>query len=147
MATPKRILIAGGGIAGLTAATALHQRGFAVDLVERNSEWRTVGAGIAVQPNGMRVLREIGLGAAVQHAGAIVRRLLYRDQRGDVLCDSDLEALWGDVGPFVGIERGRLQEALRSGAAGVSARLGTWVTSLNQDDRGVRVELSDGTID
>src|SRR5262249_42866092 len=64
---------------------------------------------------------------------------------GDVLCDADLEALWGDVGPMIGIERARLHEALRSAAAAVPCRLGTWVTSLRHDERRVSVRLSDGT--
>lgn len=145
MSSPGRILIAGGGIAGLTLAIALRQRGFTAELIERSMNWDAIGAGIAVQPNGMRVLRTLGIGAAVERAGMIVRRWLFRDQHGAVLCDTDLEALWGEVGPFIGVERVKLQEALRSGAAAVPCRLGTWVTSLRQDDRRVSVKFSDGT--
>ena len=73
MAKIERILIVGGGIAGLTAAIALRQRGFSPDLIERSPAWRAVGAGIAVQPNAMRVLMRLGVGAAVERAGAPVR--------------------------------------------------------------------------
>jgi len=52
MAPVERILIVGGGIAGLTLATALHQRGMRAELIERSPAWHAVGAGIAVQ-NGM----------------------------------------------------------------------------------------------
>ncbi|MGP8001407.1 MAG: FAD-dependent monooxygenase [Streptosporangiaceae bacterium] len=61
-------MIVGGGIAGLRLATALHQRGFAVELVERDSAWRAEGAGLSVQPNGLRVLRRLGLDGAVTDA-------------------------------------------------------------------------------
>jgi 2-polyprenyl-6-methoxyphenol hydroxylase-like FAD-dependent oxidoreductase len=142
-----RILIAGGGIAGLSLAIALHQRGFAADLIERSIDFAPIGAGIAVQPNAMRVLHEIGLGAAVQHSGAVIRRWLMRDQHGDVLCDVDLEVLWGEVGPFIGIERAKLQDALLSGAAEVRPRVGTWATSLSQSNGGVAVAFSDGRSD
>jgi len=37
-----------------------------VDLIERSTEWRAEGGGIAVQPNGMRVLRTLGLDGAVE---------------------------------------------------------------------------------
>jgi 2-polyprenyl-6-methoxyphenol hydroxylase-like FAD-dependent oxidoreductase len=58
MAEIGRILIVGGGIAGLTLATALQRRGFAPELVERRPTWDAIaiGAGIGVQPNGMRVM-------------------------------------------------------------------------------------------
>ena len=141
----RRILIAGGGIAGLTAAAALHQRGFDAELIERNQDWKAVGAGIAVQPNGMRVLRKLGIGGAVVQAGAIVRHWLFRDQQGGLLCDTDLEALWGDVGPFIGVERAKLQGALLSGAAAVPRRLATSITALRQEGECVAVGFSDGT--
>ena len=144
MSNLGRILIVGGGIAGLTLAAALRRRRADVELIERSPHWEALGAGIAVQPNGLRMLREIGIGDAVRQAGTIVRRWLYRDQNGEVLSEIDLETLWGDVGPLIGIEHARLQEALRSGAAGVPSRLGTWVRSLRQDGQRVSVELSDG---
>src|SRR5262249_49042187 len=63
---------------------------------------------------------------------------------GGLLCDTDLEALWGDVGPFIGVERAKLQDALLSGAA-VHRRLATSITALRQEGHCVAVEFSDGT--
>ncbi len=74
MSDVRKVLIVGGGIAGLTLGRALHRNGFAVDLVERSTEWRAEGGGIAIQPNGIRVLRGLGLEAAVEKAGARVHR-------------------------------------------------------------------------
>ncbi len=54
MATLERILIVGGGIAGLTLATALHRQGFTAELVERSPTWQTIGAGIMLHGNGVR---------------------------------------------------------------------------------------------
>jgi len=137
-----RLLIVGGGIAGLTLTTALRRHGLDVELIERESHWQVMGGGIAVQPNAMRVLREFGLDAAVAHAGAIIRRWQFRDQYGDVLCDIELEPLWREVGPFVGIERTKLHDVLQSGAG--SCRLGTWITALSQHHGGVTVMFNDG---
>jgi salicylate hydroxylase len=55
-----RILIAGGGIGGMTAAAALLQRGFDVAIFEQAGELREVGAGIQISPNGNRALDSIG---------------------------------------------------------------------------------------
>jgi len=139
----ERILIVGGGIAGLSLATALHQRGFDAHLIERNTRWEPIGGGIAVQPNAMRVLHKLGIDSAVKRAGAIVRRWQFRAQWGEVLCDIELEPLWGDADSFIGIERTKLHDALKSDA--VSCRLGAWVTSLSQDDHRVSVVFNDGT--
>lgn len=48
------VLVAGGGIGGLTAALALLRRGFDVDVFEQAPELREVGAGVQVSPNGSR---------------------------------------------------------------------------------------------
>jgi len=140
----ERILIAGGGIAGLTLATALSRVGLDAELVERDTEWRTVGAGIAVQPNGVRVLRGLGLGPALDAGGTRIDRWLFRDQDGVVLSEIEMHAVWGDIGPFIGIDRARLQEVLRAKAC-VPCRLGMWVTRASPTECGVAVELSDGT--
>jgi 2-polyprenyl-6-methoxyphenol hydroxylase-like FAD-dependent oxidoreductase len=49
-----------------------------------------------------------------------------------LLCDTDLDELWGNVGPCIGIERPRLQKILLTGAAAIPCRLGISVTSLFQ---------------
>lgn len=145
MATVERILIVGGGIAGLTLATALHQQGFAAELVERSPTWPAIGAGILLHANGMRVLRSLGRGEAVEQAGAVVRRWRWCDQQGNILSDTDLEAMWGEVGSCIGIARPKLQQALVAGAAAVPCRLDTAVTSLVQDEQRVSVSFSDGS--
>lgn len=145
MADVERILIVGGGIAGLTLATALHRQGFTAELVERSQIWRALGAGIAVQGNGMRMLHALGIGAAVEQAGAVIRRWSFCDQQGEVLCETDLEALWGKVGPFIGIDRTKFQQVLVAGAAAVPCRLGVSIASLTQDSQRVSASLSDGS--
>jgi 2-polyprenyl-6-methoxyphenol hydroxylase-like FAD-dependent oxidoreductase len=147
MAKVEAILIVGGGIAGLTLAAALHRQGFRAELVERSPIWHVVGAGIAVQGNGIRILHALGMGAAVEHAGAVLRRWQFCDQQGEVLCDIDLEALWGNVGSFIGIERTKLQQVLLAGAAAVPCRLGTSILSLSQGNHRVSAGFGDGSID
>jgi 2-polyprenyl-6-methoxyphenol hydroxylase-like FAD-dependent oxidoreductase len=143
MADVERILIVGGGIAGLSVATALHRQGLTPELVERSTTWPAVGAGINLPANGVRVLRALGVGEAVDRTATVIRRWAFFDQQGALLCETDLEDLWRDVGPSLGITRVRLQEALVAGAA-VSHRLGVSLTALTQDDDRVRVSFSDG---
>ena len=146
MAHIERILIVGGGIAGLTLATALRQHDFTAELIEHSPSWQVVGAGIAVQPNGIRILRALGMGAAIEQAGTVIRHWDFCDHQGEVLCETDLEGLWRDVGPFIGIERTKLQQVLLAGAVAVPSRLGVSVVSLTQEGRRVSVGFSDGSV-
>ena len=67
---PLRVAIVGGGIGGVAAATALIRRGMHVRLYEQAPALMEVGAGVAIQPNGVRMLRRLGLGDDLLRYGA-----------------------------------------------------------------------------
>jgi salicylate hydroxylase len=60
-----RVLIAGAGIGGLTAALALQKRGYRVQVFEQAAELREVGAGLQLSPNALRALYRLGLEPAL----------------------------------------------------------------------------------
>ncbi|MER7497936.1 monooxygenase [Streptomyces pharetrae CZA14] len=70
MAQPTRAVVIGGGIGGLTAAVALHQRGARVTVLERAPSLAPVGAAISLAPNSLRALDVIGLGATIRDLAA-----------------------------------------------------------------------------
>jgi len=61
----RRILIAGGGIGGLSAALALAQAGTPVQVLEQTAEFSAAGAGIQLGPNAVHVLRALGVADAL----------------------------------------------------------------------------------
>ena len=61
MSKAKRIVVIGAGIGGLTAAGALRQNGFEVEVYERSPELGEVGAGLQIGPNAVKVLNALGL--------------------------------------------------------------------------------------
>ncbi|MHA1518308.1 MAG: FAD-dependent monooxygenase [Alphaproteobacteria bacterium] len=60
MAVDKSVLIAGGGIGGLSAAIALARAGFNSNVLERSTFTEESGAGIQLGPNATRILTELG---------------------------------------------------------------------------------------
>jgi 2-polyprenyl-6-methoxyphenol hydroxylase-like FAD-dependent oxidoreductase len=81
----RRVEIVGAGFAGLAAACALAQRGWAVRVHERADQLRTTGAGIYIYENGLRVLEALGAyGDAVQSAPVAHTREV-RDDRNRVV--------------------------------------------------------------
>jgi salicylate hydroxylase len=67
---PLRVAVVGGGIGGSAAANALLQAGMEVRVYEQAPALTEVGAGVALQPNGIRMLRQLGLGDGLVRCGA-----------------------------------------------------------------------------
>ena len=61
MSAPSRVLIVGGGIAGLALARALHQQGVVSEIIERAASWPAGGTGLYLPGNGLRALAALGL--------------------------------------------------------------------------------------
>jgi 2-polyprenyl-6-methoxyphenol hydroxylase-like FAD-dependent oxidoreductase len=57
----ERVLVQGGGIGGLVAATALAQRGVHVDVVERRPADSVLGVGLNQPANALRVMAQLGV--------------------------------------------------------------------------------------
>jgi salicylate hydroxylase len=121
-----RLVIAGGGIAGMTAAAALAQRGFGVTLLEAAPQFGEIGAGVTLTPNATRGLADIGVSELVAKAGiepTLQQIQHWQDGRRLVGFDrSGQRAKYG--APYVTIHRADLHEILTRAArdAGVDLR-------------------------
>ncbi|MGJ8545303.1 MAG: FAD-dependent monooxygenase [Sulfitobacter sp.] len=123
-------IVIGGGVGGLAAATALAQRGVAVTLLERSKALRAEGAGIQISPNGLAVLRALGLHdlRAVKARAVVLRAFDHPDPPVALL---DLARHAGDL-DYLFMHRADLIEALGAAArrANVSFELGCDVTQI-----------------
>ena len=144
MAKTDRVLIVGGGIAGLATARALTAHGIECDVVERASAWSDPGTGMYLPANAVRALGDLGLEAALCDRAVEIGRQRFLDQRGRPLLDVDLATVWGKTGPCLAIEHRDLHEILRDG---VPVRLDTTITALQDDGSQTRAALSDGSSD
>ncbi len=149
MAHARHIAIAGGGIAGLTAALALVRRGFAVTILEQADALEELGAGLQVSPNAWHVLDGLGLAAPLTAASAAPEAVRIRSGRdGTTLTRMPLgrqaESRWG--APYRVIHRADLQSILAEAVteAGAELRLGSRIAELSCAPTAVEVTLDDG---
>ncbi|WP_405871379.1 FAD-dependent monooxygenase [Streptomyces zaomyceticus] len=116
------IVIAGGGVAGLTAALALHAAGFErVTVVEAAPAIRPVGAGLNLMPNAVRELDSLGLLDALEAGALRTRELRYYHRSGGLISREPRGLGAGYRWPQLSVHRGHLQQVL---AGAVRARLG-----------------------
>lgn len=126
----RPVTVIGAGVAGLTAALALAQRGAEVTVHERAGALREVGAGLQVSPNAGRVLDALGLGAEFAAISLQSDRTELRDAAGRHVATLDLRR-HRPAEEFRVVHRARLIEMLEAAArrAGVTVRLGEEVTT------------------
>jgi salicylate hydroxylase len=144
----KKVLIAGGGIGGITALLALRRRGIAAELFEQAAAFSQVGAGLQVSGNATRILRTLGLGDALAKVAYYPEARDYRAwDNGDRLYYTPLgeraEARFG--APYYTAHRADLLDVLLGGLEQGSFRLGSRIERFDQDDDGVTLCFADGS--
>lgn len=122
---PKRaIAIAGCGIGGLACAALLAREGNRVIVYDRMAAPTALGSGLILQPVGLAVLDEIGIGARLRALGSEIRRLFGRTRpSGRVVLDVRYSRLGARAAHGVGIHRGALFEALLAAAREAGAEI------------------------
>jgi 2-polyprenyl-6-methoxyphenol hydroxylase-like FAD-dependent oxidoreductase len=120
-----------------------------VDLVEVKPDIATVGSGITLQGNALRVLRQLGVWEEVEAAGYGFDSLGLRapDAQGTLLVEMpDARTGGPDLPATLGMPRPELARTLleRAAQVGVEVRMGTTYTALEQDADGVDVVFADG---
>lgn len=128
-------IVMGGGIGGLAAAAALAQRGVAVTLLERASRFEEVGAGVQISPNGMAVLRALGVAAELKRKRAVRGQAVQlSDETGRRVARLDLGLRPEQHYCFV--HRADLIDVLAGAAkrGNVTFEMGAHVVSLHEGD-------------
>lgn len=111
----RQVIIAGAGVAGLTAALAFAGRGYAVRLFEQASRLEAAGAGIQLSPNATRILRKLGvlerlLPAALRPEAVVLKDAGTLRELARVPLGQAAEARW--QAPYLVAHRADLQAAL-----------------------------------
>jgi 3-hydroxybenzoate 6-monooxygenase len=153
MTTPEtEVLIAGGGIGGLSAAIALSRQGLTATVLERSNFEEESGAGIQLGPNATRLLERLGLFEAIEQvafrpAAIFVFDGLSGKRLAEIPLGTYAEARYG--APYLTLHRADLHAALHAGckgAPGVTLNPGFDLTGVEERDERVRAIAADGRI-
>ncbi len=110
------ILIAGGGIGGLTAALSLHRAGFPVRVFESVDRVQALGVGINLLPHAVRELDALGLADDLAANGLTPTTLAYFTKRGETIWDEPRGLAAGYRWPQISMHRGVLHTILYDAA-------------------------------
>jgi 2-polyprenyl-6-methoxyphenol hydroxylase-like FAD-dependent oxidoreductase len=143
-----KVLIVGGGIAGMTLAIGLKRIGIEAEIVELSANWTVLGVGISLQGPALRALKMIGLLDQCVAAGFGYSQFKTCDANGNVTATVDMPRLNGPHYPAaIGAMRQALHELLKRvlAEAHVPVRLGTSLSSLEQSADAAHVQFPDGS--
>jgi 2-polyprenyl-6-methoxyphenol hydroxylase-like FAD-dependent oxidoreductase len=144
----KRILISGGGIAGLTLAIALKQNGFDPLVIERERGLRTEGYMMDFFGTGWDVAARMGLTERLRAIRYPIDALEFVDRQGRPYLHMPIERARQTLGGnYVYLRRGDLERILAERAAerGIAIRYGAALAALEERGEAVQARFEDGS--
>ena len=142
------VAIIGAGIGGLAAATLLARSGHQVRVFEQASRFARVGAGIQMTPNAMKVLRGIGVEAALRKIAFQSPAGISRDWdtgavTNELRMGDEIEARYG--APYLFLHRADLHAAIEAMVPAGVVQLNWQLTDLQQNAHRANLTFADGT--
>jgi len=141
------IIVIGGGIAGLTFALSLKQRGITCKVYEAAPEVKELGVGITLLPHAVREYAALGLEDKLRAVGIENRESAFFSRHGQFIYKEPRGKLAGYPYPEIGMHRGKLHRILYEAAL---AELGAenvltnhQCVKVEQDELGVTVHFKE----
>lgn len=136
-------IIIGGGIAGLATAVGLRKKNIEVAVYESAPEFKPVGAGILLAPNGLEALKRIepALLAEVQQRGNPIEQMKIMDYKGRVLNGSTFKEGMRSYA----IHRSELVDVLRKFLPAEMLHTDKKLKGFSELDQSIEANFMDGT--
>ena len=144
------IIIAGGGIGGLSAAVGLAQKGFRTIVLEQAAELGEIGAGIQIGPNAFHAFDYLGVGDQAREKAVYIDKLRLMDATDGeeivhIPVDEPFRKRFGN--PYAVVHRADLHGVLLDFCRAsdlVDLRTSHEVVGYEQDGNSVRALISGG---
>jgi salicylate hydroxylase len=141
--TTLQVAVIGGGIGGLAAANALLQRGIEVRVYEQAPALKEIGAGLALHPNGVRMMRRLGFGDDIARWGARWTDPQFRHPDGTLIAPWDPSRTGKGIETY-GIHRADLLQMLVARLPAEVVNVGHKCVGFEQDAHGAMVSFANG---
>jgi len=146
MARKPKVVIAGGGIGGLTAGIALERRGIDVEVYEQAQAIGEIGAGLTLSPNALKAYEGLGVRDAIEAVGfeaqwQVVRR--WNDGAEVSRVDrSGYSSIFG--APYISLHRADFVDVLAEHFPAERLHLQSLVVGAENTGDGAVLRLADG---
>ena len=147
MPTGKKAIIIGCGIGGASAALFLNRAGYAVEIFEANLPHHPAGGGLALAPNGMHVLAELGLSEKIITQGHPIRNAVFKNAKGKRLARMAMSDSKKYRYPAVAVQRQLLTDTLIDALNrhNIAVHYRKRLLNIEQNENGVTAFFEDGT--
>ncbi|MEO9169434.1 MAG: FAD-dependent monooxygenase, partial [Aestuariivirga sp.] len=143
----KKVLISGGGIAGLTLGILLKEKGWEPTVIERDAEMRSEGYIIDFAGTGWDVAERMGLISELQKIIYPIEALTYVDKHGEAYVSLSIVSVKKALdGKYTYLRRSDLERVLfeRAQAVGLVVRFATTIQTLKDNETEVIVTFNTG---
>ncbi len=142
------VLIAGGGIAGLSLGLTLHEIGVPFRIFEAVDTVKPLGVGINLQPNAVRELINLNLETELSAIGVRTRQYGFYSKLGKTIWEEPRGTSAGYAWPQYSVHRGELQvmlyQALIARAGSTCLETGARAVGFENTADGATLLLEDG---
>lgn len=139
----KRIIISGGGIAGLTAALLLQKQGHDVTVLERTQAFTRAGYLLSLKNFGVSIMEELHLAGSLHQAATPSEYMDFVDVQGNLIRRISYRKMNEGMDSSITLTRGELHHNLHQAVADkITIRMATSIDSVRQEAHQVSVTLT-----
>ncbi len=143
----EKVAVIGAGLGGLAVAVALRQLGYDVQVYEKAQDFRPVGGGLGLLPNGLNFLEAIepGIVEIIKNSGCEVSTTVLKNTQGETIRASPASRFQEKYGqPLITVWWWRLQQILASKLPSENIHLNHRCIGFEQDAHGISIYFDNG---
>jgi 2-polyprenyl-6-methoxyphenol hydroxylase-like FAD-dependent oxidoreductase len=143
----RRILISGGGIAGLTAARLLFNQGHDITVIDRAKQFNKAGFLVSLKSFGVEIMEELGLTKALHEESTPSEFMEWANADGTMIRSISYRKVNQNISQSILIARGGLHEVLYNNIKSeIPVMFNTTIKDLQQEQQKVNITLSNGDL-